>query len=143
MGMCTSTVGNPGTRSFALSQSFSLLPKCLPSSVDRCGARAVQGLSTTWWGSVTEEPLGKAAGLSRPFKKKVRSSPLPFTKMGPRLTKRKPYSRRMTCVSSTTCTWRTETKLEKARMVGKKGFLSVRADGSRCCCCCFNSSIHR
>lgn len=71
------------------------------------GLEAIQELSTTWWGRVTEEPFGKAAGLSRPFKKKVSSSPFPFTKIVPRLTKRKPYSRRMACVSSTTCRGRT------------------------------------
>lgn len=43
------------------------------------GLKAIQELSTTWWGSVTEEVFGKAAGLSRPFKKKVSSSPFPFT----------------------------------------------------------------
>lgn len=78
-------------------------PSILPSPLDYCGIEAVQELSSTWWGSVTEEPLGKVAGFSRPFKKKVSSSPFPFTKMGPRLTKRKPYSRRIACVSSTTC----------------------------------------
>lgn len=74
----------------------------VPSPRGPRGLAAPQELSTTWWGRVTEAPLGKAAGLSRPFKKKVSSSPFPFTKMGPLLTKRKPYSRRMSCVSSTT-----------------------------------------
>lgn len=86
---------------------FDSKPSILPSPLDYCGIEAVQELSSTWWGSVTEEPLGKVAGFSRPFKKKVSSSPFPFTKIGPRLTKRKPYSRRMACVSSTTCRGRT------------------------------------
>lgn len=38
-----------------------------------------QELSTTWWGRVTEEPLRKEPCFSRPFRKKVSSSPLPLT----------------------------------------------------------------
>lgn len=105
--------GQVGAWSFVLSQGLSLIPKnrFSPPIWTVVGVAAIQELSTTWWGRVTEEPLGKTAGFSRPFKKKVSSSPFPFTKMGPRLTKRKPYSRRMACVSSTTCGGRTEHEL--------------------------------
>lgn len=82
MGMCTSTIGNTRTWSFAFSQSFSLLPKYLPSNVDRCGARGHSRVVHHLVGQCNRGAIGKGSWPVPSLQEKGQKFPFAFHKDG-------------------------------------------------------------